>query len=119
MRLRLSGTRLSWSSYYRDTVGVAADLRRAGASHLTSDERPFHCVPRRLPTSRETRRGLTMTLAHGTIRLGARGRTVRTIRPPGGATDAEVERPGLFYAHNQRGRGGVVFVPVTKLQATP
>jgi len=44
-----------------------------------------------------------MTLAHGTIRLGARGRTVRTIRPPGGATDAEVERPGLFYAHNQRG----------------
>jgi hypothetical protein len=35
------------------------------------------------------------------------------------ATDAELEQPGLFDAHNQRGRGGVVFVPFTKLQATP
>jgi Tol biopolymer transport system component len=122
-RLRLAGSRLNWSSYYCGnncyTVGVGADIRRPGAFHLTSDELPFQGAPRRLRTPHETRRGVTMTLSHGTIRLRAGHRAVRTIRPPGGAADAELEQPGLFYAHNQRGRGRVVFVPFTKLRTTP
>jgi Tol biopolymer transport system component len=119
-RLRLNGTRLSWSEYYCGnncyTIGAAADLRRPGTSRLTSDERAFKGVPRRLPTPRETRREVTMTLARGTITLRFRG-GVRTIRPPGGATDAELEQTGLFYSHNQRRRARVVFVPFARLRA--
>ena len=75
------------------------------------------------PPPAETHRGVSFVVENGTIVLlrFADGQT-RSLRPAGGAVDAELEDTGLFYAYMlHKGNGGrlgrVVFVPFAKLFA--
>ena len=121
--LTLDGRKIVWKNFY-----CGNDCYVGGCN--ADVERPFHylCgegdveVPRRPPRPAppaETRRGVSIVTSGGTIRLRREqdGRT-RTIRPPGGLVDAELEDTGLFYAFNLRHRamlGRIAFIPFTSL----
>jgi hypothetical protein len=120
--LMLDGTSIQWRSFfcgnYCYVAGCAADVLRPYRYVCgDGDEVPGH--PPRNPPPAETRRGVSIVTSGGTIQLRREqdGRT-RTIRPSGGAVDAELEDVGLFYAFNLRHRampGRVVFVPFASL----
>jgi hypothetical protein len=88
---------------------------KTGVSDICDDAAT---APGRPPPPSETRRGVSITVVNGTIRLrrDTDGREV-TIRPPGGAVDAELENTGVFYAYNthDRMRGRIVFIPFDRL----
>jgi Tol biopolymer transport system component len=124
--LRVAGTRVTYNDFFCGNSCYAsstiADVRRPGRASTGAEEDvgqpdrpPGH--PRQ---PREIRRGVSMSLSADAIQLRrlADGRA-RTIRPPGGAVDAELEANGLFYAYNRRGSfpGRVVFVPFAELLA--
>jgi hypothetical protein len=127
--LALSGTSVTWSSFYCGNFcyshGYSADVTRRGSQTVGGGDEPVsqepgggNPKPRPAPP-RESRRGVAISVTSGTILLRrvADG-LVRTIRPPGGAVDAELETAGLFYAYNVGGTrfpGHLAFVPFDDL----
>lgn len=118
----LAGTRVRWSIFFCGSVCYVSpctgDLGRPFRSDC-DQESEVPGRPPRPPPPAETRRGVSVATTGGTITLRREqdGR-VRTIRPPGGAVDAELENEGLFYAFNvRRGAmpGRIVFIPFASL----
>ena len=120
-QLSLSGTRLRWAHF-----GCGNDCFRTECeahvsksfSQRCGEEAPYDSdPPKPPPPPAETKRGLSITVARGLIKLRSAGGRSRTIRPPGRLADAELENTGLFYAFNTTGtfRGQVVFIPFQKL----
>jgi hypothetical protein len=120
--LALAGTRATFQSFSCGNQCYVAQCEgdlwrrdvRCGDEEGT-DDRDF----RRPASPVERHSGVAIrTRLRGEIQLRREldGRT-RTIRPPGGAADAELEDAGLFYAFNTRGkfRGHVIFVPFAEL----
>lgn len=126
--LALEGTSVTWSTFVCGNFcyggGYEADLRRpgsetGGASDEALSDTPGGGTPEPRPRPpHEVHRGVAVSVTSGTIQLRrvADGQ-LRTIRPPGGAIDAELESTGLFYAYNIGGRfpGHLVFVSFEQL----
>ena len=125
--LALKGTSVTWSTFSCGNFcyggGYKADLRRPGSETSFGGDAlsdiPGEGAPKPRPRPpHEVRRGVAVSVTSGTIQLRrvVDGR-LRTIRPPGGAIDAELESTGLFYAYNVAGtfRGRLVFVPFGQL----
>ncbi|MFL6028794.1 MAG: hypothetical protein ACJ74D_02030 [Gaiellaceae bacterium] len=106
-------------------VHSAGDVRRPGhtrrstgdsESGYVGDNGTKPPVPPRPP--HEVRRGVRVSVRAGSVILTrlADGK-IRSLHPPGGAVDAELENTGLFYAYNVGGKypGRVVFVPFAQL----
>ena len=122
--LALTGTSISWSAYECHNecyhTDIHANTLRPG--HLDVGDQTGigydYNAPHPAPPT-ETRRGVSISVSHGTITLHrAIDRRTRALRPPNGAVDAELETAGLFYAYNlHRGDrpGRVVFVPFAQL----
>jgi hypothetical protein len=124
--LRLVGTTVRWQDYWcGNECYVAerwADFRVPYRQHSGTENVVEGYRPVRPPPPRETHRGVALAVANGaiTLRRAADGRA-RTIRPPGGAVDAELEDDGLFYAYNAgkaKMPGRLVFVPFGELFAS-
>ena len=125
--LTLKGTSVTWSTFSCGNFcyggGYKADLRRPGSETSFGgdalSDTPGEGTPKPRPRPPdEVHRGIAVAVASGTIQLRrvADGQ-LRTIRPPGGAIDAELESIGLFYAYNIPGvfPGHLVFVPFDQL----
>ena len=122
--LAVSGTRVTWWDTVCegscDSNGVRGDLRAPGRSTPATGNVLRRKPPPRLILGSETGGGVTVALRRGTLVLRHAGRR-RTLRPPGGAVDAELTAAGLFYAYDVRGstyRGRVAFVPRAVLLRT-
>jgi Tol biopolymer transport system component len=120
--LDLVGTRATFRSFSCGNQCYVAQCEgdlwrrdvRCGDEEGTDDmnfRRPASPAERRSGVAIQTRLGGEIQL-----RRELDGR-MRTIRPPGGAADAELEDAGLFYAFNTRGkfRGHVIFLPFAEL----
>jgi dipeptidyl aminopeptidase/acylaminoacyl peptidase len=123
--VKLGGLRVVW---YRISYGnssywdqYAADVRRprSGVRHLASFTGEHGEEPGAPPPERGEVGGVAMEVRSGSVVITRTDGRTRTIRPPGGAVDAELEPTGLFYAFNGRGAlpGTIVFVPFAKLFA--
>jgi hypothetical protein len=136
----LTGTEVTWNEYSHGNFLYQsicrADVRVPGRHTCSEDQVIWdpengqpddqgNPVPNPVPYTgppsppTETRRDVEASTSNGTITLRrlADGKT-HTLRPPGGAVDAELENAGLFYAYNLRSGqrpGRVIFVPFAAL----
>jgi Tol biopolymer transport system component len=95
---------------------TGASVRNPGESHDIADPQVVQERPRRLRARVQVWRGIHVSVRAGTlILMRVSGRQRRTIRPPGGVVDFELETVGLYFAYNVRGHGRVVFVPFSRL----
>lgn len=122
--LKVTGTAIRWRQFYCGNycyVGpCSADMRRPFRRSCSDGDEVAGRPPRPSPPN-EIRAGISLETRSGTIHLQRLpdGRT-RTIRPSGGAVDAELEDAGLFYAYNLRREamhGRIVFVPLASIFA--
>jgi hypothetical protein len=121
--LTLKGAELRWLEFVDsgmdepELVEYRADLRHPGAR--PSSRQIGEYPPPRVPPASETHRGVVFAFNRGTIHLTRRADGAsRTVRPPGGAIDAELEGAGLYYGYNvphAARPGRVVFVPLARL----
>jgi hypothetical protein len=97
----------------------SADFRVPYRQQSSEQQQSIDHKPSRPSPQPETRRGIQMTVNRTTITLRRLAdRRTRTIRPPSGVVDAELENGGLFYAFNARRTtmpGRLVFVPFPDL----
>ncbi len=119
--LALTKSKITWASFecgnFCYVTTFAADIRRPMHMSSHGGDVASSKLPRTPPPPVETRRGVTVRVARGTITLSRTDGRKRTIRPPGGAVDAELETTGLFYAYNIQATypGRLAFVPFAKL----
>jgi Tol biopolymer transport system component len=121
----VQGTAITWRRFYCGNFcyvgGCSAEIERPFRRSCFDGDEVAGRPPRPAPRD-ETHAGLSIETRGGTIHLRrlSDGRA-RTIRPPGGAVDAELEDAGVFYAFNlsrEAMHGRIVFVPRASIFAS-